>query len=145
MSTDRRKFLARGGLISAFIGGVVSAPIVVEKIKEIRVEPEKQTIDPQIEAKLEEFGSSSTFQLTKSYGEIEDVEVKPTNYIFLPADTPRLFVSRDGPVTVHGSLGTTTKRIKSETLYESSVGIVPGPDGNLYVKINGKWQKVLTT
>lgn len=146
MNTNRRKFLGQGGIIGAFIGGVASAPIVIEKIKEIRVEPEIQTIDPTVEAKLDASDSSSvTLQLSRTYGEFEDGEEDMPSNSFLISpqnDVVRMKVPREGPIQVYSNSG---KKMKKETMHESSVGIVPGPDGKLYVKINGKWQRVLTT
>lgn len=62
----------------------------------------------------------------------------------------KLRLSSDGPL----GLGTTTT---SNRLYfdhqpqyvpgtqkQVSVGMKPGPDGELYLKVNGKWRKVVT-
>ena len=46
--------------------------------------------------------------------------------------------------------GTTTMLINQKKFVEGtettqSVKMVPGPDGELYVQINGQWKKLLTT
>jgi hypothetical protein len=45
----------------------------------------------------------------------------------------------DSTGTLH--LGTSAPKVKLKTV---SVDMVPGPDGELYLKTNGKWRKIVT-
>ena len=128
--TTRRDFFRGGakgaGLVGAFIAGF-AAPVVIEKTKEIHVKaPEPlpaPTVDPQVVEKIKEFAPSGILEFHKTYGEIAPPTCTPGAFTFCPP----------GPKLVEG----TQKDVK--------VGMMVGPDGQLYIRVNDDWKRVLTT
>ncbi len=104
------------GLLGAFFAGV-SAPAIAEAVK--------QKVDPSVVAKIEEQSCHGNLSLIRTYGEIAPKTDSPYT------DSPYTFGV--GPNFVPG----TEKTMK--------VHLVPGPDGELYLKINDEWKRVLTT
>lgn len=73
---------------------------------------------------IEQLDDSSRLQLRSTYGEKVGLgTINPTN---------KLTVFSQGPEFVPG----TAKQV--------DVSFKPGPDGELYLKVNGKWRKVVT-
>ena len=71
----------------------------------------------------------------------------PSGSYFMVTDTgsswsnPGLILSHDGNVNI----GLNQKKFVPGTEKQVNVKFVPGPDGELYLNINGQWKKVLTT
>jgi hypothetical protein len=129
--TSRRDFFRGGakgaGLLGAFAAGL-AAPIVIEKTKEIHVktlEPSVPTVDPKVVEKIKEFASSGILELHRTYGEVAPPEPNPSPYMFTN--------SLGGPKLVPG----TENNVR--------VGMMVGPDGELYIRVKDDWKKVLTT
>ena len=120
---ERRKFLRSGGLLGFLAMGATAAPLVVEKIKEVPVPVPAPvvTADPNVIAILEE-QAPPVLQLQATYGEIAP-----------PPPTTSMYVFRG-----------TGNNFVPGTEKQQSVKMVPGPDGELYLNINGQWKKVLT-
>jgi hypothetical protein len=143
---ERRKFLRSGGLLGFLAMGAAAAPVVVEKIKEVPVPVPAPvaTADPTVIAVLEE-QAPATLCLLATYGEIAPPPPPPTyNGIYAIGSSSmgqeRMRISSDGSTTmlING------KNFVPGTEKQQSVKMVPGPDGELYLNINGQWKKVLT-
>ena len=151
--SKRRGFLKGFGLIGAVAAGV-SAPVVIEKVREVQLPPIAPTVDPKIISQIEEI-NPSTLSLSQTYGEIEPP--KP------PAVVHNPFGSSGGYIVSNGGIGSTQtgsalvlghdgnikvglsgKKFVPGTEKHVDVKLVPGPDGELYLNINGQWKKVLT-
>lgn len=148
-TSKRRGFLKGFGLIGAAAAGF-SAPVVVEKIREVQLPPVTPTIDPKIVAQIEEI-NPSTLSLTQTYGEIEPPKPPPVSfntvnggYIISNGGSSytnsALVLGHDGNIKV----GLSGKKFVPGTEKHVDVKLVPGPDGELYLNINGQWKKVLT-
>ncbi len=130
--TSRREFFRGGakgaGLLGAFVAGF-AAPVVIEKTKEIYVKSAEPlpapTVDPQVVEKIKEFAPSGILEFHKTYGEIAPPEPNPSPYIF--------------------STGLGSKKLVPGTEKDVKVGMMVGPDGQLYVRINNEWKRLLTT
>ena len=130
--TSRRDFFRGGakgaGLLGAFVAGI-AAPIVIEKTKEIHVKTldplPAPTVDPQVVEKIKEFTPSGVLELHRTYGEVAPPEPNPSPYMFTS--------TFGGPKLVPG----TEKNVR--------LGMMVGPDGQLYVKVKDDWKRVLTT
>lgn len=124
MATRRNFFKYIGLAGGVATGGVVAAAAVLPN-------PENKEITDQIKKNKE---GTLSFQTT--YGE----EVKErmrlssdhTLHLGTTAPSQKLYVYDYQPNYVPG----TTKQVK--------VDFKPGPDGELYLKINGKWRKIVT-
>lgn len=146
--SKRRGFLKGFGLIGALAAGV-SAPVVIEKVREVQLPPITPTIDPKIVAQIEEI-NPSTLSLTQTYGEIEPPKPPPPipsgSYLIsgsggtIGYTGSALILSNDGNVKV----GLNQKKFIPGTEKHVDVKLVPGPDGELYLNVNGQWKKVLT-
>ena len=129
--TSRRDFFRGGakgaGLLGAFVAGF-AAPIVIEKTKEIHVKTldplPAPTVDPQVVEKIKEFTPSGVLELHRTYGEVAPPEPNPSPYTFTGINGPKL---------VPG----TEKNVR--------LGMMVGPDGQLYVRVKDDWKRVLTT
>jgi hypothetical protein len=124
--TSRRDFFRGGakgaGLLGAFAAGL-AAPIVIEKTKEIHVktlEPSVPTVDPKVVEKIKESAPSGILELHRTYGEIAPPEPNSSPFVITPKLVP----------------GTETN---------VRVGMMVGPDGQLYVRVKDDWKRVLTT
>ena len=127
--TSRRDFFRGGakgaGLLGAFAAGL-AAPIVIEKTKEIHVktlEPSVPTVDPKVVEKIKESVPSGILELHRTYGEV--VPPKPNSSPFV--------ITNGGPKLVPG----TENNVR--------VGMMVGPDGELYIRVKDDWKRVLTT
>jgi len=150
--SKRRGFLKGFGLIGAFAAGV-SAPVVIEKVREVQLPPITPTVDPKIVAQIEEI-NPSTLSLTQTYGVIEPPKPPPVvqvpfgssgNYIVSSSigssyTNSALVLGHDGNIKV----GLSGKKFVPGTEKHVDVKLVPGPDGELYLNVNGQWKKVLT-
>lgn len=149
--SKRRGFLKGFGLIGAVAAGV-SAPVVIEKIREVQLPPITPTVDPKIVAQIEEI-NPSTLSLTQTYGVIEPPKPPPVihnnfgssgGYIISNGGSSytnsALVLGHDGNIKV----GLSGKKFVPGTEKHVDVKLVPGPDGELYLNVNGQWKKVLT-
>ena len=130
--TSRRDFFRGGakgaGLLGAFVAGF-AAPIVIEKTKEIHVKTldplPAPTVDPQVVEKIKESAPAGILELHRTYGEVAPREPNPSPFVFTS--------TLGGPKLVPG----TEKDVR--------VGMMVGPDGELYVRVKDDWKRVLTT
>ena len=142
---ERRKFLRSGGILGFIAMGATAAPVVVEKIKEVPVPVPAPvaTADPNVIAVLEK-QAPATLCLLATYGEIAPPPPPPTyNGIYAIGSSmgqERMRISSDGSTTMLMN----GKNFVPGTEKQQSVKMVPGPDGELYLNINGQWKKVLT-
>jgi len=100
----------------------------LEKTKEIHVktlEPSMPTVDPKVVEKIKEFAPSGILELHRTYGEVVPPEPNPSPFMFTSA--------LGGPKLVPG----TENNVR--------VGMMAGPDGELYIRVKDEWKKVLTT
>jgi len=134
--TSRRDFFRGGakgaGLLGAFVAGF-AAPIVIEKTKEIHVKaPEPlpaPTVDPQVVEKIKEFAPTGILEFNKTYGEIDKTPPPVFN------NSPYMIVGTNG----------LDKKLVPGTEKNVKVGMMVGPDGQLYIRVNDDWKRVLTT
>ena len=143
-TNKRRQFLKGFGIIGAFAAGV-SAPVAVKQINETKVVAGPvPTIDPKVLAVLEE-QTPPTLTLQATYGEVAPPPPPPTyNGMYMVSDNmaqERMRLCADGSMQVLFN----QKKFVEGTEQQHQVAIVPGPDGNLYLKQNGEWKRVLTT
>ena len=144
---ERRKFLRSGGILGFIAMGATAAPVVVEKIKEVPVPVPAPvvTADANVIAVLEE-QAPPTLCLMAAYGEIAPPPPPPPAYNGMYAISggnigqERMRIGSDGSTTmlING------KNFVPGTEKQQSVKMVPGPDGELYLNINGQWKRVLT-
>lgn len=122
MATRRNffKYLGLAGGVAA--GGAVAAASVLPN-------PENKQITDQIKKNKE-----GTLSFHTTYGEEvkERMRLSSDHTLHLGTETPsqKLYVYQ--PNYVPG----TTKQV--------TVDFKPGPDGELYLKVNGKWRKIVT-
>lgn len=147
-TNKRRNFLKGAGILGMFMAGA-AAPVVVKHVKETKVVGGPvPTIDPKVLATLEE-QAPPTLELRASYGEIAPPPPPPTfNGLYMVGGNMGIGTSMERMRI--GSDGSTTMLINQKKFVEGtenmqSVKMVPGPDGELYVQINGQWKKLLTT
>jgi hypothetical protein len=116
MAESSRRNFFRGAGKGAGLLGAFFAGVSAPAI----AETVKQKVDPSVVAKIEEQSCHGNISLIRTYGEIAP-----------KTDSPYTFDI--GPNFVPG----TEKTMK--------VHLAPGPDGELYLKINDEWKRVLTT
>ena len=121
--TTRRKFFKVLGLAGGVAtGGVVAAAAVLPN-------PENREVIDKIKKNKE-----GTLSFHTTYGEEvkEKMRLSSDHTLHLGTTTPsqKLYVYE--PNYVPG----TTKQV--------TVDFKPGPDGELYLKVNGKWRKIVT-
>lgn len=144
----RRSFLKGFGLLGAVVAGA-SAPIVVEA-KQPTPEPTGlPKIDKDIVAILEE-QAPPTLSLQATYGEVAPPPPPPTftdGYIVtggnmgIGSSQERLRLCADGSTMMLFN----QKKFVPGSEKQHTVAMVPGPDGELYLKIGDTWKRVLTT
>jgi len=149
--TDRRKFLRNGGLLGAFALGA-AAPVVIEKVRETQVPVPVAGVDPNIIKQIEEVCPANV-TFTSTYGKIAPPP-PPTNgmqfYTVGSSYNEVMRISSDGSLGIgtsspYGNLfGSGGNRFVPGTEKQVSVKMVPGPDGELYINVNGQWKRVLT-
>lgn len=134
-----------------------ATPVVIEKVRETQVPTPVAGVDPNIIKQIEEICPANvTFKST--YGEIAPPPPPPP-----PTNGMSFYTVGSGGTIGYnevmrldssGNLGIGTsspygnlyggKRFVPGTEKQVSVSMVPGPDGELYIKVNGQWKKVLT-
>jgi hypothetical protein len=146
--TDRRKFLRNGGLLGAFALGAAT-PVVIEKVRETQVPTPVAGVDPNIIKQIEEICPANV-TICSTYGEIAPPPPPspPNAYQFVGNSNEVMRLSSNGSLGIgvsspYGNLYG-GKRFVPGTEKQVSVSMVPGPDGELYIKVNGEWKKVLT-
>lgn len=147
-TNKRRNFLKGFGILGAFTAGAV-APVVVRHVKETKVvtAPTPQ-IDKDVLATLEE-QAPPTLTLQATYGEVAPPPPPPTyNGMYMVggnmgngSSQERMRLCSDGSTMMLFN----QKQFVPGTEKQQQVSLVPGPDGHLYLKINGEWKKILTT
>lgn len=158
--TARRGFLKGFGLLGAVVAGYNAPNVIAKESKPVPLSVIDNTpkVDPEIIAQIESI-NPSTLSLTQTYGEIEPP--KPPPAVQVPFGTSGSYiVSNGGTIGSSGSsyvnsalvlghdgnikVGLSGKKFVPGTEKHVDVKLVPGPDGELYLNINGQWKKVLT-
>jgi len=145
--SDRRKFLRNGGLLGMFAMGAAT-PIVIEKIRETQVPVPVAGVDPNIIKQIEEICPANV-TFTSTYGEIAPPPPPPPSYgssFYTIGSGGNIGYNEVMRIDSSGNLGIggSSKRFVPGTEKQVSVKMVPGPDGELYINVNGQWKKVLT-
>ena len=120
---SRRKFFKGAGLVGAFATGLM-APVVIREVKEVNAP--KPTVNPEVISEIEKT-SASTLVLARTYGEVKPPEPH----------------CPDSPYVM--CIGPNQNQFVPGTEKHVDVKMIPGPDGELYLNINGVWKRVLTT
>lgn len=128
-----------------------ATPVVIEKIRETQVPLPVAGVDPNIIKQIEEICPPNV-TFCSTYGEIAPPPPPspPNAYQFAGNsynEVMRLDSSGNlgiGTSSVYGNLYNGTKRFVPGTEKQVSVKMVPGPDGELYINVNGEWKRVLT-
>jgi hypothetical protein len=123
-----------------------ATPIVIEKIRETQVPTPLAAVDPNIIKQIEEVCPANV-TFTSTYGEIAPPPPPPqfTGSSFYTVGSS---VGYNEVMRLDSSgnlgIGSSSKRFVPGTEKQVSVKMVPGPDGELYINVNGQWKKVLT-
>ena len=125
-----------------------ATPIVIEKIRETQVPAPLAGVDPKIIKQIEEVCPANV-TFTSTYGEIAPPPPPPqfTGSSFYTVGSANgnsynevMRIDSSGNLGIGGS----SKRFVPGTEKQVSVKMVPGPDGELYINVNGQWKRVLT-
>jgi hypothetical protein len=127
--------------------GAAAAPVVVEKIRETQVPAPVAGVDPNIIKQIEQVGPANV-TFTSTYGKIAPPPPPPQfngSSFFVVGSSGGSYnevmrIDSTGNLGIGGS----TKRFVPGTEKQVSVKMVPGPDGELYINVNGQWKKILT-
>ena len=133
-----------------------ATPVLAEKIREIQVPTPLAGVDPNIIKQIEEICPANV-TFTSTYGEIAPPPPPP------PSNGSSFYTVGSGGTIGYnevmrldssGNLGIGTsspygnlyggKRFVPGTEKQVNVKMVPGPDGELYINVNGQWKRVLT-
>jgi len=144
--SDRRKFLRNGGLLGMFALGAAT-PVLAEKIRETQVPAPVAGVDPNIIKQIEQVGPANV-TFTSTYGKIAPPPPPPQfngSSFFVVGSSGGSYnevmrIDSSGNLGIGGS----NKRFVPGTEKQVSVKMVPGPDGELYINVNGQWKRVLT-
>ena len=152
---ERRKFIRGAGILGLFAAGAVgmkevTAPPVV--INNTHIHSKTPEIDPKMVALIEEI-SPASITLTSTYGEVKPPPPPQALQAYEMGDGSYRFSGSTGAVwstlTVNQlgglSVNAQPKQFVPGTEKDIALKLVPGPDGELYLNINGQWKKVLTT
>jgi hypothetical protein len=158
IQNGRRGFVKGFGLFSAMLAGASvaraanTAPQLGNSVVPIpNSSAISETVDPAIISLIEE-QASNHLQLTHTYGEIAppppplpsslNGSVLVSNWATGGTTTGSfLQINANGGVNIGGN----NKQFVPGTENEVSVKMVPGPDGELYLNVNGQWKRILTT
>lgn len=160
----RRGFVKGFGLFSAMLAGAAvvraesTAPQLGNSVVPIPNSPAaSEAIDPAIISLIEE-QATNHLQLTHTYGEIAPPPPPPPRDFSIAATNGSMLISNGGGVATWAApsflqinanggvnIGGKTKQFVPGTENEVSVKMVPGPDGELYLNVNGQWKRILTT
>jgi hypothetical protein len=127
---SRRKFIRGAGLLGVLATGVMAAktasstPVVINN--NTHIHNKTPEVDPKI-LKLIEESNPAVLQLQTTYGEL----------------TPLTDTDHEN-VYIANSLYGYSKYIPG-TEKHVFVKLIAGPDGELYLGVDGQWKKVLTT
>jgi hypothetical protein len=144
----RRSFLKGFGLLGAVVAGA-AAPVVVEAAtKEVPVPLPTPKIDKDVLKVLEE-QAPPTLTLQATYGEVAPPPPPPTysgyymvgGNVGVGSSQERMRLCADGSTMMLFN----QKKFVPGTEQQQTVSMVPGPDGELYIKIGDTWKRVLTT
>ena len=155
IQNGRRGFVKGFGLFSAVLAGAAvvraesAAPQLGNSVVPVPTSSAvSKAIDPAIISLIEE-QASNHLQLTHTYGEIAPPPPLPSslNGSVLVSDWTTgssasfLQINANGGVNIGGK----NKQFVPGTENEVSVKMVVGPDGELYLNVNGQWKRILTT
>ena len=156
IQNGRRGFVKGFGLFSAVLAGAAvvraesAAPQLGNSVVPVPTSANVgKAIDPAIISLIEE-QASNHLQLTHTYGEIAPPPPplpSSLNGSVLVSDWTTgssasfLQINANGGVNIGGK----NKQFVPGTENEVSVKMVPGPDGELYLNVNGQWKRILTT
>ena len=147
--SDRRNFLRSGGLLG-FLAMGAAAPVLAGKIRETQVLAPVAGVDPNIIKQIEEICPANV-TFTSTYGKIAPPPPPPPPSNGMSFYTVGSNISYNGynevmRIDSSGNLGIggSSKRFVPGTEKQVSVKMVPGPDGELYINVNGQWKRVLT-
>ena len=142
MENNRRQFVKGVGIFGAFAAAVVAGRSDIIKDGKPKADPKMISII--------EHQQPANITITSTYGELEPPEPPPPPSKYVFNDEVYSVVSAVGQTTISpylGNLGVTFNQGKFIPGTEKHVALklVPGPDGKLYLNINGQWKEVLTT
>ena len=155
MKHGRRQFIKGLSLFSALAAGATvaqaqsaTAALGGPNVSDSNNNAIGEAVDPNVIAQLEEQHTSS-LALTQTYGEIAPPPPPPTlistdgSMCFSGSSnwvTSALVINQSGNVCINGS----NKNFVPGTEKRVDVKMAPGPDGELYLNVNGQWKKVVT-
>lgn len=154
---ERRKFIRGAGFLGLLAAGAVGAreatavPIVVNE--HTHIHNKTPEVDPAMVARIEECEPSS-ITFTSKYGEI--APPPPPAPVSITSDGNLYFINGTTTGATWSTLSVSQmgglhvsnngyKKFVPGTEQDIALKLVPGPDGELYLNINGRWKKVLTT
>lgn len=152
---QRRKFLKGFGIFGALAAGAATTHVIVEKHTETKLIPASvPKVDPSMVTMIEE-QTPSTLTLSSTYGTIAPPPPPPKEAMRVNSDgtvsmnyTPVTWASPQAGLTLepNGSLRvlSNNKNFVPGSEKNVLVKMVPGPDGELYLNVNGEWKRVLT-
>ena len=128
-----------------------ATPIVIEKIRETQVPAPLAGVDPNIIKQIEEICPANV-TFCSTYGEIAPPPPPPpplsTNSFYTVGSNTATYNGYNEVMRIDSSgnlgIGGSSKRFVPGTEKQVSVKMVPGPDGELYINVNGQWKRVLT-